>query len=105
MAQTKTETDVECEDEKCPFHGTLSTRGTILEGEVVSYKMADTVVIKRNYFIKSSKYERYAAAHSRISAHKPQCIDVDVGDRVQIEECRKLSKNVSFVVTKILPSD
>ncbi|OYT25641.1 MAG: 30S ribosomal protein S17 [Candidatus Altiarchaeales archaeon ex4484_96] len=93
---------VECNDKNCPIHGQLPTRGIVLEGVVVSDKMNGTVVVQKNYFIKSGKYERYRAAKSRIPAHNPPCIGAKTGDNVRIEECRKLSKTVNFVVTKKL---
>ncbi|MEA1924461.1 MAG: 30S ribosomal protein S17 [Candidatus Altiarchaeota archaeon] len=96
----KTERKVECSDINCPIHGQLPTRGVVLEGVVVSDKMSGTVIVQKNYFIKSAKYERYRTAKSRIPAHNPPCIDAKTGDNVQIEECRKLSKTVNFVVTK-----
>jgi small subunit ribosomal protein S17 len=38
-----------CEDRNCPFHGTLSVRGRVLDGVVVSAKMDKTVIIERKY--------------------------------------------------------
>ncbi|HDN82958.1 MAG TPA: 30S ribosomal protein S17 [Candidatus Altiarchaeales archaeon] len=96
------EKKVECNDKKCPFHGNLKTRGIYLEGIVVSDKMDRTVIVQRDYYRKVPKYERYMAVRSRIPAHNPPCINAKVGDRVRIEECRRLSKTVSFVVTKKL---
>ncbi|RLI95842.1 MAG: 30S ribosomal protein S17 [Candidatus Altiarchaeales archaeon] len=89
-----------CDDNNCPIHGQLPTRGIVLEGVVVSDKMNRTVIVQRNYYVKSKKYERFRIAKSRIPAHNPPCIDAKVGDKVRIEECRKLSKTISFVVTK-----
>ena len=88
----------ECDDPLCPFHSTLSVRGRILEGIVVSDSMKETVIIKRDYYHYVSKYLRYERRHSRIAAHNPPCIDAKNGDRVKIMECRPLSKSVSFVI-------
>lgn len=99
----KKEDKVECRDVNCPFHGTLSTRGAVMDGVVASDKMNKTVVVQRNYHIKSDKYGRYLSKKSRISAHNPPCIDAKAGDRVRIIECRKLSKTKSFVVIEKLP--
>jgi len=87
-----------CNDVNCPIHGTLSTRGIVLEGVVTSDKMEGTVIVQRNYRIKVKKYNRYKSAKSRIPAHNPPCINAKTGDKVRIMECRKLSKTVSFVV-------
>ncbi len=91
-----------CEDAKCPKHGTLATRGVVLEGVVASDKMHGTVVVQRDYYVKSGKYERYLRSKSRIPAHNPQCINAKVGDKVRIMECRRLSKTVNFVITEKL---
>lgn len=93
---------VACNDRNCPVHGTLSTRGAILDGIVASDKMNGTIVMQRNYYIKSKKYDRYRVVKSRIPAHNPPCIGAKVGDRVRVMECRRLSKTVSFVVTEKL---
>ncbi|KAA0010134.1 MAG: 30S ribosomal protein S17 [Thermoplasmata archaeon] len=87
-----------CDDKNCPFHGTLSVRGQIITGEVVSDKMQKTVVVKREYLHYVPKYERYEKRTSRYMAHCPPCLGVKVGDKVKIAECRPLSKGVSFVV-------
>ena len=87
-----------CEDPNCPFHGTLPIRGKILEGLVKSDKMQKTVVVERNYLHFVPKYERYERKHTRISAHKPDCISLKRGDKVKIAECRPLSKTKHFVV-------
>ena len=38
-----------CDDKNCPFHGTLSVRGRVLDGVVVTAKMEKTVVVEREY--------------------------------------------------------
>lgn len=88
----------ECEDENCPFHGSLSVRGQVLDGVVVSDKMDKTVVVERRYAKKVPRYERYERRSSKLSAHNPPCIDAKEGDRVKLGECKKLSKQKSFVV-------
>ena len=88
----------ECNDPNCPFHGSLSVRGQIIEGVVASIKMDKTVVVERNYLKYHEKYERYEKRSNRYSAHASPCLGLKVGDRVKIAECRPLSKTVSFVV-------
>jgi small subunit ribosomal protein S17 len=92
----------ECDDPDCPFHGSLSVRGRVLEGEVVSARMEKSVVIRINYTRFDKKYERYSRKSSRITAHNPPCIDAKMGDMVRIAECRPLSKTKSFVVVEKL---
>ena len=89
-----------CNDKNCPFHGTLSIRGRVLEGVVATAKMDKTVVVEREYLQFSTKYARYEKRHGHIPSHSPPCIDAKEGDRVRIAECRPLSKTVSFVVVE-----
>lgn len=89
-----------CDDIDCPFHGSLTIRGKILRGVVASSKMSKTVVVERDILQYVPKYMRYEKRRSRISAHNPPCIEAKEGDKVQIAECRPLSKTVSFVVVE-----
>ena len=91
-----------CNDQNCPFHGTLSVRGRVLEGIVISAKMDKTVIVRRDYLNYVPKFKRYERRRSHTPAHNPPCINVKEGDRVKIAECRPLSKTVSFVVVEKL---
>jgi len=93
-----------CEDDNCPFHGTLSVRGSVYEGEVKSDSMENTVTVQWSYSQKVPKYERYSRRNTRINAHNPNCINAKEGDRVKIAECRPLSKTKSFVVVEVMES-
>lgn len=90
----------ECNDQQCPFHGTLRVRGRVLEGLVVSDKMNKSVVVSIEYTKFYPKYDRYARMNSRITTHNPPCIDAKQGDRVKIAECRPISKTKAFVVVE-----
>jgi len=90
-----------CDDEKCPWHGTLSVRGKVFDGVVKSTKSAKSAVIEFGYnrFIK--KYERYERRKTRIVAYNPACVKAKEGDTVVIAECRPLSKTKSFAVLSV----
>ena len=92
--------DKQCDDPKCPFHGSLSIRGRILEGTVISAKMNGTVIVQRDYLKYVPKYRRYERRRSHIPAHNPPCVDAADNSRVKIAECRPVSKTVSFVVVE-----
>ncbi|WP_226010400.1 30S ribosomal protein S17 [Halomicrobium salinisoli] len=92
------EPDEACDDQNCPFHGELSVRGQTLVGEVASTDMQKTVVVEREYDVKVPKYDRFMKRRSRVPAHAPDCLDLEVGDTVTIAECRPLSKTKSHVV-------
>jgi len=96
---------MECKDRNCPEHGTLSTRGTVLEGKVASDKMQGTAIVQIDRMIKVKKYDRYKRSRSRIPAHNPPCIGAKAGDMVRIMECRKLARTVSFVIIEKLTGE
>lgn len=89
-----------CDDINCPFHGSLSTRGKIFEGIVVSAKPNKTVSVRWESIRTVPKYERFMKKSSKVAAHNPPCIDAMEGDIVKIVECRKLSKTKTFVVVE-----
>lgn len=91
-----------CEDVNCPFHGGLKVRGRVFEGEVVSDKMAKTVVVKWGWLRFIPKFERYEKKTSKAHAHNPPCINAKKGDKVKIMECRPLSKTKKFAVIQRL---
>jgi len=91
----------ECNDELCPFHGALSTRGKLLEGKVVRAKAPKMIVIQHELPKFITKYKRYARSKSKIHAYLPSCISVQEGDMVLASECRPISKTVSFVVVEV----
>ena len=92
----------ECDDALCPFHGSLSIRGKLVQGKIVSAKAPKMVVIQQEFPKMITKYKRYARSQSKLHAHKTPCIDVKEGDVVLTAECRPLSKSVSFVVVGVV---
>lgn len=89
-----------CDDRDCPFHGTLSIRGRVLDGTVISAKMDKTAVVRRDHQLYVPKFKRYERRHSHINAHNPPCLNVKEGEHVKVAECRPLSKTVSFVIVE-----
>ena len=94
--------ETECDDPRCPFHGSLAVRGRTLEGTVVSTRMQKSIVVQMSYTTYDKKYERYARMRSRVTAHSTPCIPVKMGDTVRIAECRPISKTKSFVVVEVI---
>jgi len=90
-----------CEDKHCPFHGEIKVRGRSFSGTVIRKNTHKTIIVEwpRPFYIK--KYERYEKRRSRIKAHNPKCLDVNVGDKVMVAETRPISKTKNFVVVKI----
>ena len=86
-----------CTDKHCPFHGSFPVRGQIITGVVSSNKMNNSIIVKREMKRLNKKYERYEKRTAMYAAHCPPCLDIAVGDKVRIAECRPLSKTISFV--------
>ena len=94
-----------CQDVKCPFHGSLPVRERTYVGAVVSESPNNTVIIRMDYHHYVPKFLRYSRRHSHIAAHNPPCINAERGETVKIAECRPLSKSVSFVVIERMVSE
>ncbi len=90
-----------CSDIKCPFHGSLKVRGRKFQG-VVKKKFPKRVVVEFERTIFFRKYERYYKKKTRIHARLPDCLknEIKIGDYVEIQECRPLSKLIHHVVIK-----
>ena len=63
-------------------------------------KMDKTAKVGWERITKVKKYERYERRRSKITVHKPDCITINVGDKVIVSECRPLSKTKRFVIIK-----
>ncbi|MGB9719163.1 MAG: 30S ribosomal protein S17 [Candidatus Anstonellales archaeon] len=93
---------MECNDKNCPMHGSLRVRGMLVRGKVVSTRMRKSVVVERDLLKPVSKYKRRAKTKSKLHAHLPECIKVNLGDEVEIGQTRKLSKTKGWVVLKVI---
>lgn len=71
-----------------------------LTGEVVSNKMNKTVVVKVTETYAHPKYKKILKIYRRFKAHSED--QLEIGQKVIIEETRKLSKDKAFKVVKIL---
>ena len=99
------ESDVNTEsgdDKNCPYTGTVSIRGKMFEGTVVSANMAKTVKVEWETMVKNTKYSRYFKTRTRVAAHNSDAVSAKLGDKVLIAECRPLSKTKKFVVIKVI---
>lgn len=87
-----------CNDIHCPFHGALKVRGRIFIGKVIKNLAHKTVQLEFSYQISIPKYERFEKRRTRLQAHVPPCMKVNIGDIVKVVECRPISKTKNFVV-------
>ena len=60
----------ECEDNKCPFHGDVTTRGRVFTGIVLKKDVHRTATVEWSRRIKIAKYERLALNGNGF--HRPQ---------------------------------
>lgn len=74
-----------------------------LEGEVVSAKMAKTVVVRVTSIKTHSKYYKQYKSSKSYKAHDEKG-EYKVGDKVVIEACRPLSKEKRWRVIKLVSS-
>lgn len=72
-------------------------------GVVVSDKMEKTVVVKVDSLVKHSVYSKYIKRSVKYKVHDEQNSS-KVGDRVQIIECRPLSKDKRWSLKQIIES-
>jgi small subunit ribosomal protein S17 len=70
-------------------------------GLVVSDRMSKTVVVSVERTVKHPRYKKYLKRRTKFKAHDEnnQC---HIGDRVIIVECRPLSRDKRWRVSKIL---
>jgi small subunit ribosomal protein S17 len=74
-------------------NSTMTKRGTRKErvGEVISNKMAKTIVVQIERRFPHARYKKVITAYSKFYAHDEKA-EAKVGDKVRIEETRPLSK-------------
>ncbi len=70
-------------------------------GEVISDKMQKTVIVRILQMGKHAKYSRISRTHIKFKVHDAQGI-AKLGDIVEIEETRPLSKDKHFRVLKVV---
>ena len=99
----ETITSVSCADKLCPFHGSspVKLRGRTFEGEVIK-KFPGRIKIEFERVLYDRKYERFDKRRTRIHARLPDCLreQIQLGDWIEIKECRPLSKIIHCIVTK-----
>lgn len=70
-------------------------------GFVVSDRMHKTVVVLVERVVMHAKYKKYLRRRTKVKAHDERN-ESRVGDRVLIAECRPLSRDKRWRVTRIL---
>lgn len=75
-----------------------------LKGEVVSDKMQKTVVVRVERVKEHPKYKKRYKVHKNYKAHDERG-EYKVGDMVEIEETKPISKDKTWIVVKKLISE
>ena len=70
-----------------------------LTGAITSNKMQKTVVVRVERIKEHPKYRRRYKVHKKYKAHTEEG-EYKIGDKVVIEECRPISKEKHWKVTK-----
>ncbi len=101
MAEEKQKTEKICNDRLCPTHGSVSLRGRSFRGTVIrKFPKRIAIEFERTVYVK--KYERYSKRKTKLHARLPDCMfnEINIGDYVEITECRPISKIIHFIVVK-----
>lgn len=75
-----------------------------LRGSVVSTKMQKTIVVRVDRQVVHPKYKKMYTVSKRYQVHEPTG-SVKLGDLVEIEECRPLSKEKCWRFTRVLKAN
>jgi small subunit ribosomal protein S17 len=70
-------------------------------GVVVSNKMQKTVVVAVENLVRHEMYQKYIKRTNKFLAHN-EAAEINIGDRVVIEETRPLSKRKRWNVREVL---
>lgn len=76
----------------------IIARGRTFLGTVTSTKAQKTATVEWERRRMVTKYERYERRRSKVKAHIPDNIELQVGDKVRIGECRPISKTKRFII-------
>ncbi|HEC32866.1 MAG TPA: 30S ribosomal protein S17 [Candidatus Kaiserbacteria bacterium] len=69
----------------------------VFSGVVVSNKMKDTIVVLVSRYTKHTKYKKFLKRTKKYMAHDKGNTK-EIGDNVNIEETRPISKNKKFIL-------
>lgn len=76
-------------------------RRRVVQGIVSSDAMAKSIGVRVERMFKHPKYKKYIRRHSKVYAHD-EANEARVGDRVEIMECRPLSKTKRYRLIRII---
>jgi small subunit ribosomal protein S17 len=80
---------------------TRSNRRKVREGRVVSNKMDKTAIVVATDRVRHRRYNKTVQRNKRLYVHD-ETNDLQIGDRVRVQETRPLSKNKRWRVVEVL---
>lgn len=80
---------------------TTKTMKRRLKGEVVSTKMANTIIVRLTRMKMHPKYQKQYKINKRYKVHDAKGI-AQVGNQVIFEECRPISKDKKWKLVKVI---
>lgn len=72
-----------------------------IAGTVVSDRMDKTITVRVERVFRHPKYGKYVRKHSSYHAHD-EANQAHVGDRVELQECRPLSKQKRYRLLRVV---
>lgn len=75
------------------------TNGKVLRGVVTSDKMKDTITVEVLRYFKHGKIGKFIKRKKKYHAHD-EGNTFNIGDKVEIKECKPISKTKHFTVVK-----
>ncbi|MGO2405547.1 MAG: 30S ribosomal protein S17 [Vibrio litoralis] len=79
----------------------MSERTRTTQGRVISDKMDKSIVVAIERFVKHPIYGKFIKRTTKVHAHDENN-ECGLGDKVEIRECRPLSKTKSWALVKVL---
>lgn len=73
----------------------------VMAGRVVSDKMAKSIVVYVERRVQHELYHKYVRRSTRITAHD-ETDEANVGDLVEIAECRPISRSKAWRVVRVV---
>lgn len=80
---------------------TTRNRRSVVQGVVSSAGMDKTISVRVERMFKHPKYKKFIRRHSKVHAHD-EGNEANVGDRVELMECRPMSKTKRYRLTRVV---
>lgn len=79
----------------------VNVKNRVLVGQVVSDKMEKTIVVEVERTFKHAQYGKVIRRSKKYKVHDEENV-AKIGDKVEITECRPLSKTKHMVLSRVI---